>query len=810
MVKLSRLLKDYREAGSVNGLLALWGFVDEHTFLTKAGAVGVMFQLEGVDYECLDHAQRRDVVHDYEQALRQLDERFRVYQYLVKRPAPPIATAGHRHPIVEEALARRTAYLSTRAEELFTIELFLVVLYEQAVTTPTTGTTLEQLWAQPIEVARRLFSVAHVSAILDEQVTRACGELHRTAQAFAGRLADSARPRLLPKGDVFRMLRHLLNYDEAVAAGFTLKYDTHLDFFVSDSSVECQRDHLVVGDQRVRVLTMKEPPARTYANLMQGLYAVPASLIACLEWKRIPDAKARGDVQSRRRHFFNRKVALVNYVSPQTKPEEMLVDDSASATVAELGQCLTELEVHGQCFGATSLSIVLHDHDAARLDRAVANCTKVFAAHDGSLFDERYNLLNAWLAIMPGNTAHNLRRLALLNTNCADLSFLFTLHTGTRTAAHLGGREYLAAFETEHHAPYFWNLHVGDVGHALVLGSTGSGKSFLLNFLITHAQKYDPTTVIFDLGGSYEKLTTRLGGSVWRIGLTHRDFTINPFCLQPTREHLHFLASFVRVLLRPGTEAPLTTGDEREIAEAVENLYTLEAPQRRLMTLSNLLPRELATRLQPWVQGGPYGDLFDHADDTLTFQALQCFDFAGLDRYPSVLEPLLFYVLHRASAGIQDPTAAARLKLFVIDEAWRFARDATVRAYIAEGLKTWRKRNAAMILATQSSEDFGHSDLLRTVVESCPTKFFLANPDIDLGAARHLFHLNETEASLLAGLKPRQQLLLKRPDHAKVLNLRVDPQSYWIYTNTPLDNQRMQDVAARYGAETAVDMLATS
>lgn len=65
-------------------------------------------------------------------------------------------------------------------------------------------------------------------------------------------------------------------------------------------------------------------------------------------------------------------------------------------------------------------------------------------------------------------------------------------------------RECLAVFETEHQTPYFWNLHYQDVGHALIQGATGSGKSFLAPFIVTHAQKYDPITVIFDHGGSYD------------------------------------------------------------------------------------------------------------------------------------------------------------------------------------------------------------------------------------------------------------------------------------------------------------------
>src|SRR5882724_3322630 len=203
----------------------------------------------------------------------------------------------------------------------------------------------------------------------------------------------------------------------------------------------------------------------------------------------------RRELQTRRRHFFNKRVSLVNYVAPDTRPEEMLVDESASATVKQLGDALTELEVNGHFFGECSLTLVLYDEDARTMERALAEAIKAMAAHDGTFIEETYNLLNAWLSIVPGNTAHNLRRLALLETNVADLSLLFTLDQGASVSSHLG-REALAVFETPHRTTYAYNLHVDDVGHTLVLGATGSGKSFLLNFLVTHAVKYEPLTVI--------------------------------------------------------------------------------------------------------------------------------------------------------------------------------------------------------------------------------------------------------------------------------------------------------------------------
>jgi len=126
--------------------------------------------------------------------------------------------------------------------------------------------------------------------------------------------------------------------------------------------------------------------------------------------------------------------------------------------------------------------------------------------------------------------------------------------------------------------------------------------------------------------------------------------TINPFKLQPTPEHLHFLHAFVRVLLEGDDGYRLSELEDREVYEAVENLYMLDERQRRLFTVANLLPRALSARLHKWIEGGRYATLFDNLDDTLTVERLQVFDFEAMRAYPALLEPLLFYVLHRVVA----------------------------------------------------------------------------------------------------------------------------------------------------------------
>jgi type IV secretion system protein TrbE len=813
MFRLIQALRRYREAGSLNEQINLFGFVDDHTFLTKSGDVGVVLAVKGVDYESLACSEIDNYTKRLESAFKILDDKCRIYQYLFKRSDPAIPYKNHENPIVNAAIESRIGYLKRKAESLYGLTIYFVVLLESLPTKRTLArllgngnSELKHRWRE----LRALISTNKQVLLVEDEIQSAQAVLAQKIAGLILQVNDFLPVELLDKQQAFRFLKQILNFSPQKFESARLKHDTFLDYYLCESHLECHRGFLRVDDYYARVLTLKEPSAHSLPLIFQKLLEVQANFFVVTEWKKEEPDKTRSRIHSRRRHFHNTKRSFVSYLNTSDaapSAQDILVDDSKEAQIHSLGEALKELEVKGHYFGEFSLTVVVYERDLAKVQATCAEFYKVFSVHDAQLYEERYNLLNAYLATVPGNTAFNLRRLLVTNANYADYSFLFTLHTGERENQHLK-QEYLAVLETNHQTPYFLNLHYRDVAHTVILGRTGSGKSFLLNFLITNLQKYEPYTFIFDLGGSFGSLTQLFGGSYLKVGIESRDFKINPFALAPSKRNLDFLTIFVRVLAESQGDA-INGNQERELYERIQNLYELDDPAlHTLGTLGNTLRRDLDSRLYKWKQGGQFGFLFDNAEDNVSFSRFQCLDFQGMREYPQVLEPLLFYVLHRADAIIRNPQISHVFKAFFIDEAWVFLKNPSIRSYIVEALKTWRKHNAALVLSTQSLDELRKSDILDVILESCVTKIFLANPDMDRELYQQHFHLNDHEIELIAGLIPKQQMLIKTPDTSKVANLNVDAKSYWLYTNDPFDNRRRDEAFAAYGFEKGLEVLA--
>ena len=503
MFRLASALKPYHETGSLNDHINLFGFIDHHTFLTKSGDVGCVLASKGVDYECLDGNGIDNSTKRLESALKLFDNRCRIYQYLFKRNAPEIGHRTYPNPVLSAAIENRITYLQGKADSLYAISIYFVIILEN----PSAKKSFLRPFAKAVRERHRpwrefkaLLEREQQIFLLGEEIQRAQTALIEKVSSFIRQVNDFLSVDLMGKQEAFRFFKRILNFAPAKLQLARLKHDTFLDYYLCESQLECHRGYLRLEDFYVKVLTLKEPSAQSFPLIFQKLLEARANFFIVTEWKKEDPDKTRRRIHSRRRHFHNTKRSLISYLNTSgmpTGPQDILVDDSKESQVQSLGLALNELEINGTYFGEFSLTVVAYDLDRAKVDAACAEFYKIFSVHDAQLYDERYNLLNAYLSTVPGNSVLNHRRIHITNTNYADYSFLFSLQSGEPQNHHLQ-QEYLAVLETRHQTPYYLNLHHGDIAHTVILGRTGSGKTTVLTALSSFIPKYERVLVIED------------------------------------------------------------------------------------------------------------------------------------------------------------------------------------------------------------------------------------------------------------------------------------------------------------------------
>ena len=289
MLNLKRVFKNYEETGSLNAMINLFGFIGPQVFLTKSGDAGIVLELEGVDYECRDAAEIDAFTKRLESALRLFDEKYRVYQLLFKRNRQKIPHSYSGKPVVDAAIRQRVAYFAAKAEDLFSLSIYFVVLCPALAARRSLAGAILEFPENPgrsmAELRARFSSTASVR-LNEGEITQAEAVLHQKVESFRTHVSDFVSARILGKDEAFTVLKHTLNFDPLKLDCARRKHDTFLDYYLAESHLECHRGHLRVDDDFVKVLTLKEPSAHTFPLLLKGLLDVRANYHVVTEWKK--------------------------------------------------------------------------------------------------------------------------------------------------------------------------------------------------------------------------------------------------------------------------------------------------------------------------------------------------------------------------------------------------------------------------------------------------------------------------------------------------------------------------------------------
>src|ERR1700682_1984035 len=254
MLRLSRIFKNYNETCSLSELIHLDGFIGPHVFLTKSGEVGVILEVRGVDYECLDAASIDGFTKRLESALKLFDENYRLYQYLFKRNNETIPYKLYANPIGDTAIKNRIAYLASKADALFSLSVYYVVLYHGFQTSAKLGSALAEFPKNPkkaLSDLRAHFSGQKQIVVLGQHVSNAQAALLQKARSFILQVSDFLPVRMLDKQEAFRVLKKQLNFHPDKLDLAKLKYDTFLDYYLPESPVEWVTQMLRQSDAQV-------------------------------------------------------------------------------------------------------------------------------------------------------------------------------------------------------------------------------------------------------------------------------------------------------------------------------------------------------------------------------------------------------------------------------------------------------------------------------------------------------------------------------------------------------------------------------
>ncbi len=800
-------LKDYEAAGSLAEELPYWGWLEDgRTCLTRSGELVSMARVSPCVLDGRTPGQLDRVIDRWQRMLSGLDARTRFYFYLLRRPIhfPEVPDPGKgRASVVGLGQRKRRAFLAERVQD---VSVYVSWTHDPGLSTVAAQRQGGPWWVAYAKnwMARR--ANAHESVYLHSSIEAAAAGFRQTVDASRALVDDLTPVRLLKAHEASRVLSELTNrpgtpWDGATGSG--------MNWRLAVSELEAERRCLRLDGEPVVLYSLLSPPGAGKANLLSDLYRLDATLTAALEWRPQRLDAARRKIRGAQRHYFSKRYSMAAHVQETEGSAAAMVDSAAAAESDRLGDALVELETDGVAYGDLALTVAIHGplETTESLD---GDIRRIFASHDAKIIREGYGQLPAWFSRMPGQPRRRQVRSVFVSAGVAAcMAPIFGPPVGTPQSAHLR-KEALAILETRWRTPYHYDLFQGDVGHTLVLGATGAGKSFSLNFLLVQALQYDPRVLILDLGGSYRWLTQFLGGGYMELSPGAADgegFRLRPFSLPKGERTYQFLTGWISRLLRIGGWS-LSGSDPSEIRARVEDLYAFEPGKRTLGTLVSSLPSKMWPALGRWHGEGAWGRYFDNpADgDDLQFQDWQVIDLAGAAEHGDLCEAALFYLLERLRLALENPDETARVKLMVVDEAWRYLQDPSVLAYLAEAAKTWRKKNAALIVATQSAVDVTGTAGAEALLESMPTKLFLANPDLP-DKAGDIFRLNPSELNTIRGLIPKRELYLRRTDSAGILRLEVDPASYWLYTSSAVDAAKRARAVEEHGLEQAIEYL---
>ena len=532
----------------------------------------------------------------------------------------------------------------------------------------------------------------------------------------------------------------------------------HLDAILVDEPLSGGLEPRL-GDAHLRTLTVLGFPSRTWPGLLDDLNRLAFPYRWCVRAVTLDKTDATKVLSRIRRQWFAKRKSIAAIVKEvMTNEASVLMDSDAANKAADADMALQELgsDLIGEAY--VTATVTVWDEDARAADERLRLVEKTIQSRDFTCIREGVNAVEAWLGSLPGQLYANVRQPPISTLNLAHIMPFSAVWAGPARDEHLGAPPLFVA-KTEGSTPFRFSLHIGDVGHTLIVGPTGAGKSVLLAVMAMQFRRYERAQIFaFDFGGSIRAATLAMGGDWHDLGGSLSDDATEPVALQPlARIHLPeeraWAAEWIAAIL--GREKVAVTPEVKELLwAALGSLASAPVHERTLTGLSVLLQSQALKRaLQPYCLNGPWGRLLDADAERLGEADVQAVETEGLIG-TGAAAAVLAYLFHRIEDRLDG-----RPTLLIVDEGWLALDDEGFSGQLREWLKTLRKKNASVVFSTQSLADIDNSPIAPAIIESCPTRVFLANEralEPQIAATYRRFGLSDRQIEILSQATPKR------------------------------------------------------
>ena len=335
--------------------------------------------------------------------------------------------------------------------------------------------------------------------------------------------------------------------------------------------------------------------------------------------------------------------------------------------------------------------------------------------------------------------------------------------------------------------PYFFNFHHYDVGNTIIVGLPQTGKTTILNFLISQTLKLKAKIFYIDIKRTSQVFINALNGKYLRISSRASEkekINFNPFALKNTEKNQQFLSKFIVYLVDFQDDGFIEMGKTKTklkeqyqyIDETIKNILSLSDEERsfeKAITYFDTPQTDLIyNKLLLWKE--QYSYIFnyktlDSFDDNIIGISLR-----SISEDKNLIIPVTAFLFH-----IVDMIADDKPFLFVIDDAWKIVDNPVIAPIFLNMLENGPNKNIATIVTTDGLTNLSESSITEPIIKNIATELYLENPKITQ-YHKQVFLLKEEEGRVLSLMKPNERnFLLKSLNDILIASIKLDNFDYY-------------------------------